>query len=150
MSQGRQVTSATHAEVSAMLLRHDSRYTRVRRRLVEVLVEAGRPITMPELLESDDALSQSSVYRNLDILEQAAVIRRLTTGGEYAYFELSESLLGHHHHLICVDCGVVEDIELASEVETQLDEALASAAEKAGFKPLHHSLDLHGQCSSCS
>ncbi len=133
-----------------MLGRFEHRYTAGRRRLVDVLGGAGRPLSLPEVLAADEQLSQSSAYRNLDVLERSGVIRRLATGGEYAYFELSEPLLGHHHHLICVDCGSVTDVELDDHVERAVDDALHEVAAKARFQPLRHSLDLHGHCAACA
>lgn len=144
------MTAISHDDVERMLARRDHRYTAGRRRLVELLAVAGRPVTMPDLLDADPSLPQSSVYRSLDVLERAGVIQRLVTGGEHAYFELAEPLLDHHHHLICVDCGRVEDVELGDDVETVVDTALHAAARRAGFTPEHHSLDLHGRCADCA
>jgi Fur family ferric uptake transcriptional regulator len=139
-----------HDEITELLDRHDHRYTSGRRRLVEVLAGAERPLTLPEILERDSDLSQSSAYRNLDVLESSGAMRRITGTGDHAHFELAESMLGHHHHLICVSCGVVEDIHLGERLEHAVDEALGNAARAAGFTPLHHSLDLHGHCAECS
>ena len=139
-----------HDEVSELLSRHDHRYTSGRRRLIEALAGADRPLTLPEILERDDHLTQSSAYRNLDVLESSGAVRRLTRTGDHTHHELAESMLGHHHHLICVGCGLIEDIRLGDELEDQVDGALAAAARSAGFTPLHHSLDLHGHCGDCA
>ncbi len=138
-----------HARVRDQLAALDHRYTAGRRRLIDLLVEAGRPVTLPELLGMDPSIPQSSTYRNLDVLERTGLVRRLSVGSDHSRFELSEPLLGHHHHLICVSCGVVEDVTLDSSVEEVVDEALTSAASRSGFAPMHHSVDLHGQCASC-
>ena len=94
-------------------------------------------------------LARSTAYRNLEALERCGVVQRLETGGERAYFELAESLLGHHHHLICVSCGAISDIELDSETEARIDDALAAAAHESGFTPVRHNLDLYGRCGDC-
>lgn len=138
-----------HDEVSARLGIEEHRYTDGRRRLVEVLASAGRPVTLPEILAADPELPQSSAYRNLDVLERSGVIRRITVGGEHTHFELAEPLLEHHHHLICVTCGTITDVHLDPEVERLVDRALADAAAQVGFTPLDHSLDLHGHCAEC-
>jgi Fur family ferric uptake transcriptional regulator len=143
------LVESTHREIAVMLARAGNRYTAGRRRLVEVLAGAGKPVTLPDVLDAEPALSQSSVYRNLDVLERSGVITRLATGAEFAHFELSETLLGHHHHLICVACGAVTDVELSDRVERLVDAALDEVAREAGFDPLGHSLDLHGHCADC-
>src|SRR5262249_34758137 len=77
------------------------RYTGQRRRLVELLAEAGRPMTIPDILVVRSDLKQSSVYRNLADLEQAGVVRRVATDEGFGRYELAEDLIGHHHHLVC-------------------------------------------------
>ena len=74
---------------------------------------------------------------------------RISIRGDRAYFELAEPLLSHHHHLVCVACGAIEDVRLDDDVEALVDQSLAEAASRAGFTPLRHSLDLHGHCSDC-
>lgn len=139
-----------HDQVNELLLRQDHRYTSGRRRLVEVMAVADRPLTLPEILARDSRLTQSSAYRNLDVLESSGAVRRITGTGDHAHHELAESMLGHHHHLICVGCGLIEDVRLGDELEQAIDAALASAADGADFTPLHHALDLHGHCADCS
>jgi len=139
-----------HDEIERMLARADLRYTAGRRRIVEIVAAAGRPVTTPDMLETDRSLPQSSTYRSLDVLERAGVVRRILTGGEHAYFELAEPLLDHHHHLICTSCGLVEDVALGPVVEKTVDDALHRAARRAGFEPEFHSLDLHGRCGDCT
>jgi len=138
-----------HEAVDWHLALQDSRYTKGRRRLVQVLSDAGRPLTLPEIASHRADLPQSSAYRNLDVLERAGVIRRITHSGDHAYFELAEPFVDHHHHLVCIECGQMEDIHLDEDVEQLVDTGLRRAAERVGFTPLHHSLDLHGYCAEC-
>ena len=138
-----------HDSVAARLRDADQRYTDGRRRLVEALARAARPVRLPDIESMAPDLARSTAYRNLEALERCGVVQRLETGGERAYFELAESLLGHHHHLICVSCGAISDIELDSETEARIDHALAAAASESGFTPLRHNLDLYGRCGDC-
>ncbi len=143
-------TSDLHAAVSLRLARHDYRYTQSRRRLVDAISAAGQPVTLPDIVSSSFGLAPSSVYRNLDVLERSGVVNRITAGGDHAYFEFAEPLLSHHHHLVCVDCGSIEDVYLDDEVEELAARSLAEIASRAGFAPSHHSLDLYGRCASCA
>ena len=138
-----------HAVVSLRLARRDYRYTQGRRRLVEAILAAGQPVTLPDIVSAAPTLAPSSVYRNLDVLERSGVVNRITAGGDHAYFEFAEPLLSHHHHLVCVDCGSIEDVFLDDELEASVDQSLAEVASRAGFTPLRHSLDLHGRCAGC-
>ena len=138
-----------HTMVRTRLVRYDCRYTPGRRRLVEVLAGAERPAALPDIASSAPDLALSSIYRNLEVLERCGVVNRISAGGERGYFELAEPLLSHHHHLVCISCGAIEDIELSDELEQMVDRNLAEAARQSAFTPLRHLVDLHGHCSQC-
>ena len=138
-----------HDAVGLRLARHDYRYTTGRRRLVDAIAAAGQPVTLPDIVGAAPELAPSSVYRNLDVLERSGVVDRIASSGDRAYFEFAEPLLSHHHHLICIDCGALEDVRLDDDLEALVDQSLAEAANRVGFTPVRHSLDLHGHCSRC-
>jgi Fur family ferric uptake transcriptional regulator len=126
------------------------RYNRNRRRLVGLLGASDAPLTIPEILAQGEDLAQSSVYRNLMVLEQSGVVQRIVTNDERARFELAEDLTEHHHHLICSTCGIVRDFTVPGGVERSVDRALARVAEQTGFTLQHHRLDLVGVCPACT
>jgi Fe2+ or Zn2+ uptake regulation protein len=136
-------------EVAARLATVNQRLTATRRAIVEALAAADRPMSIPEILGSGSGLAQSSVYRNLAVLERAGVVSRVVTTDEWARFELSEVLTGHHHHLVCSKCGAVDDVRVPDDVEADLDRALGVLARREGFELLHHRLDLVGVCRAC-
>jgi len=136
--------------VTTRLAEHDLRYTSGRRQLVAGLSRAEGPVTLPELLSIASELPQSSAYRNLALLEEAGVVRRLVHGGDHAHYELAEELTGHHHHLICVSCGNVLDFTLPESLERRLDGAFQSEVESVGFTPSYHVVDVYGRCADCA
>jgi Fe2+ or Zn2+ uptake regulation protein len=136
--------------VGERLARHDLRYTTGRRQIVAGLRRAGGPVTLPELLRLQSDLAQSSAYRNLSLMEEAGVVRRLVHRGDHAHYELAEELTEHHHHLICESCGVVRDVTFPTSTERRLDEAFASVAAEQGFVPRHHVIDVYGRCERCA
>jgi len=145
------VSSELHVAVAGRLRSDDQRYTSGRRALVDLLVGAERPLTIAELLARGSGIAQSSAYRNLAVLEQAGVVRRVVTDDEFARFELAEDLTGHHHHhLICTTCGRVEDFTIAGHLERTLDRAFGQVATDTGFSITDHRLDLVGTCSGCT
>jgi Fur family ferric uptake transcriptional regulator len=141
--------SDLHEVASARLGGADQRYTRVRRALVDLLAVADAPLSLPQLLERAPDLAQSSAYRNLVVLERAGVVHRIVTADDFARYELAEDLTGHHHHLICTQCGEVRDFTMSGRLEAELDRALADVAAEHGFAADHHRLDLVGRCASC-
>lgn len=146
---GEEDSDELHEQVARRLAYNQQHYTSGRRRIVTVLGEAARPLTIPEITAITPGVAQSSAYRNLDVLEQCGAVRRLTHAAEHTHFELAEPLLGHHHHLICEGCTTVVDVHLDDELERLVDQRLGEAARAAGFEPGHHSLDMHGLCSDC-
>ena len=136
-------------EVATLLRRADQRYTNGRRRLVAALQAGDGPLTITQILAEDDPLAQSSVYRNLTILEEVGAVTRIVTRDDFARYELAEDLTGHHHHLICSTCGDVADFALSSRFEAILDRALNEAAEEVEFSVEAHRLDLVGTCAEC-
>jgi len=106
-------------------------------------------MTINQILEQDADLAQSSVYRNLTILEEVGVVSRIVTRDDFARYELAEDLTEHHHHLICSTCGDVTDFSLQSKVESALEKALRNVAKRSSFSVEAHRLDLVGVCSDC-
>ncbi len=125
------------------------RYTSNRKILVAILWAKGQPVTLPEMLNAESSLAQSSAYRNLVVLEEAQVVMRLVTTGQFARYELAEDLTGHHHHLICRLCGGVEDFTAPSDLERLLGKVVVQASTTAGFLAEEHRLDLIGTCTDC-
>ncbi|MEZ5381541.1 MAG: Fur family transcriptional regulator [Microthrixaceae bacterium] len=139
-----------HAEVAARLATVGQSYTANRSSLVELMVHSDQPLSIPEVLERHPELAQSSVYRNLAVLEEAGVVLRIVTGDEFARFELAEAFTGHHHHhLICSQCGSVEDVTLPPSVEAIVVRELEGQARRRGFEPRGHQVDLIGHCADC-
>ena len=136
--------------VAARLGDVGQRLTANREVLLDTLTTAPRPLTIPEILEERPGLAQSSVYRNLVVLEEAGVVHRVVGADEFARWELAEDLTGHHHHLICATCGRVEDVPASAGLERSVAAAAAAITRTTGFRTQHHRLDLVGVCTSCA
>jgi Fur family transcriptional regulator, ferric uptake regulator len=137
------------AAVGSALTRHGVRYTSSRRALVAALRDAGQPLTIPQLVAAAQGVPQSSVYRNLAIFNEAGVVHRMPGTDDFARYELAEELMGHHHHLVCSNCGTVEDIVLPEGMEHELEQVLQRVATQRGFSLTSHRLDVLGECTTC-
>ncbi|MFT5223111.1 MAG: Fur family ferric uptake transcriptional regulator [Glaciecola sp.] len=144
------MTAELHANVRDRLARTRQRYTRGRLDLVEMLVGIGRPITLSELVEAGAAASQSSLYRNLAILEQCGVVCRVASVDDVARYELDQELTHHHHHLVCSDCGRVDDVVLPDILEASLHAAGDAVGHEHGYTLESHRLELVGRCGDCA
>lgn len=93
------------------------------------------------LKSSEVKADQATVYRILEVLTQKGLINRLEFGeGKYRY-ELQKS---HHHHLICQNCGEIEDTE-----GNFIDQIEKEIRVKKGFLVKSHSLEFFGLCKNC-
>ena len=138
-----------HDAVELRLRAIGQRYTPKRRALVDALVRASQPVAVPDLARGR-GLPQSSLYRNLAVLEQAAVVHRVMTHEEFGRYELAEDLTQHHHHLVCRNCGTVEDVTVPPSLERQVQRSLVDVEVRTGFSAVSHRLDLIGTCRNCS
>jgi Fe2+ or Zn2+ uptake regulation protein len=139
-----------HPVVGERLHSIGQRYTTKRRDLVSTLERANKPLSIGEILNAAGGMPQSSVYRNLSVLEHAGVVRRVITEEEFGRYELTEEFTEHHHHLICSSCGRVEDVTIPGDFETTMDRTLDRLARRTGFAKVSHRLDLIGTCRNCA
>jgi Fur family transcriptional regulator, ferric uptake regulator len=137
-----------HSAVASRLRLLDQRYTSNRRSLVDALTRSGRPLTPAELAAGDNG-AVSSLYRNLGVLEEAGVLRRVASTDGQARYELAEELTEHHHHLVCRRCGRVEDVDAPGPLEKAVARELEQVATASGFRPEEHRLDVVGVCADC-
>lgn len=92
-----------------------------------------------ELLNDGEDIGLATVYRVLTQFEQAGLLERHHFESGKAVFELKRG--GHHDHLVCLQCGRVEEF-CDSEIE-QRQEAIAN---DRGFRLQEHSLSLYADC----
>ena len=82
-----------------------------------------------------------TVYRNLDLLAEKGIIKKLEVGGEQKRFDGDTS---QHYHIRCVKCSRVEDVFIAKAKELE-----KSAASSCNYKILDHHVQFSGICSNC-
>ncbi len=139
-----------HRQVESRLADREVRYTRGRRAVVDALVAADGPRSAAELAPEVPSVPLSSLYRTLSVLEEAGVVTpHLSTKG-VARYELAEWLTGHHHHLVCSACGMVEDVLVPAPMEAQVESLVRSIAAEAAFQPAGHALEIEGLCARCA
>ena len=91
------------------------------------------------MLEGGEEISLATVYRVLTQFEQAGLVTRHHFEGGTSVFELNQG--EHHDHIVCMDCGKVEEFMDCGIEQRQLD-----VASRLGFKIAEHNLILYGRC----
>jgi Fur family ferric uptake transcriptional regulator len=92
------------------------------------------------LLEDRSDVGLATVYRVLTQFEQAGILTRSNFEGGKAVYELNEGQ--HHDHLVCLDCGKVEEFYDA-EIESRQN----TVAKTRGFALAEHALSLYAHCT---
>ncbi|MDP9821774.1 Fur family transcriptional regulator [Nocardioides massiliensis] len=117
------------------------------RRLVLQAVETLRHATPEEILTEvrrhHDAINLSTVYRNLEVLEELGAIRHTHLSDRAPTYH---AVTDHDHfHLVCRGCGEVTSVELA--LAASLGDTLR---EQHGFTADLGHLALFGRCAGCA
>jgi Fur family ferric uptake transcriptional regulator len=145
------VVSIQDRQVEERLSGRGIRYTGGRRHVVAALQRADGPRSAAELhVELGGMVPVSSVYRTLAVLEEAGVIEPHHGAKSITRYEIAEWLAGHHHHLVCIKCGAVEDIALPKIMESQLERLVTRVSELSSFSASGHSLEVDGHCTRCA
>jgi Fur family transcriptional regulator, ferric uptake regulator len=92
-----------------------------------------------KLLESSEDIGLATVYRVLTQFESAGLVTRHHFENGMAVFEINHGT--HHDHIVCMDCGAVEEF-VDPEIETRQN----AIASRLGYRIQEHSMVLYGRC----
>jgi len=93
-----------------------------------------------ELLESGDDVGLATIYRVLTQFESAGLVCRHHFESGHAVFELERGR--HHDHIICVQCGKVEEF-----YDQTIEDRQKSVVGRMGYAIQDHSLVIYGNCN---
>ncbi len=149
-SRNQVLRDQVHDQVLQNAIERGSRYTALRRQLIDYLLDAKRPLSIKDLQHQLRETPQSSLYRNVETLESWGVISRVSNGSQSHFFEVAEQLAGdHHHHMVCIRCGEIREIKVSDELEQVIAADLHRAAKLEDFELKNHQLDALGICGKC-
>jgi Fur family ferric uptake transcriptional regulator len=95
------------------------------------------------LIESGEDIGLATVYRVLTQFVEAKLVVRHHFAEGYSVFELDSGI--HHDHLVCVECGHVEEF-----FDPVIEKRQKEVAGRAGFSITDHSLTIYGICNKHS
>ena len=116
----------------------------------QILVEELRKVTMhPTADELYDMVRQrlprfglATVYRNLELLSECGIIKKLKAGGKQIRFDGNTN---PHYHIRCRTCGRVDDMLIP-----RLEDLDAQAADCCSYTILGHQIEFSGICADCN
>ncbi|NBP82815.1 transcriptional repressor [bacterium] len=122
------------------------RLTGPRRELAALIARRQGHFTAADLLTDAEQhslrIGRATVFRLLEILADQNLVERVDLpDGRHAYVPCEPS---HHHHLVCVSCGAISEVD-----DCGIDAVTDEAARRSGFEIQSHRLELFGRCPRC-
>lgn len=134
-------------KVVAELRQHGYKLTPQRRAVIRAIASSQDHLTpatiYQKVCQAHPDVGLVTVYRTIEILDKLGLICEVHAGGSCRSY-LVRRPSGHHHHLICSDCGVVVDF-----VDCDLSELESRLSLETGFRMKGHLLEFLGLCPAC-
>ena len=134
-------------EIIQKLKQAGFRITAIRKAVAYAIFKSKKPLAYFDiqkiLSKNKISANKATIYRELAFLKEQKIIRELQLIGESKYYELMPK--GHHHHVICQNCQIIDHVELEKDLKNE--EAIILKNIK--FKILTHSLEFYGLCQKC-
>lgn len=137
--------------MKALLKSGGSKLTPQRLSILDVIIsQEGKHLTIEEIYEivrkTKPEIGVATVYRTIQLFDELGLVTKLDINdGVYRYELNHEEEIHNHHHLICNECGKVEEVDgdFLDGVEEQIE-------KEYKFKIQDHSLKFFGLCKDCA
>ncbi len=121
-------------------LRMTSQLDAILRQLQSPNVHLSADEIYSRVREEIPSVSLGTVYRNLEVLTRAGLLRKLNIAGNQKHYDGG---LHRHYHVRCTECGRLSDVSAAPFGD------INSSAEADGFDIHDHELEFEGVCHAC-
>ena len=118
------------------------RSTAPRQALVRTIAVKDSHFSAEELRKELPRVGRATVYRGLNLLVDTGILCRVLLEDGSLHYQLSHR--GHHHHLICTQCGLSQDL-----LGCDIDAMLTEKATQHQFRMEDHRLEVYGRCQKC-
>ena len=129
----------------------DAGYRRggARRAILELLDEQTCALSAVEiehtLTTRRREVSRATVYRVMDELEEIALVQPVEIGQGMVRYEPVRHGPGHHHHLVCDRCGLLQPF-----TDDELERTIRRLSERLPLRVSEHEIVIHGDCETCA
>lgn len=122
------------------------RATKSRVAFLAMLGEARRPLSVSDISAALGSKADLvTVYRISESFERAGLVTRVEMRAGKVYYESAHG--AHHHHIVCTQCGDVEDINVC--VPQSFTQSLITKS-KSFNQITSHALEFFGRCKTCA
>lgn len=130
-------------EEELLLTRAHLRATPRRISLLGTLRKTHGPLSAEDLHRRVRGIDLVTIYRNLQEFVKAGIAQEVRFKDGIVRYEIAHT---HHHHLVCTDCGVIEEIETC-DIESLEKNVLHSSRRFTMIS--EHALEFFGLCKKC-
>ena len=148
------INTGTHADYAALLRKVGLKVTRCRVAMLEYIEAQGQHATADEitagLKTAGFAVDRVTIYRNVDRMLQKGLLATIYVPGRAMRVGLCKHPEStHHHHVVCMDCGKVEEVESCFLVDSW-DHVCSEVLSASGYQLTGHVMQYLGRCPSCA
>jgi Fur family transcriptional regulator, ferric uptake regulator len=122
--------------------------TQQRQAVAEVVFASDEHLSVDDiesrLRREGDRIGKATIYRTLDLLVRSKLVAEHDFGEGFKRYEHRLSRQPEHEHLICMECGGVEEFK-----SREVKEIEARVRTRYGFRPVRHKLEIYGLCRDC-
>ncbi|OGH66584.1 MAG: hypothetical protein A3B90_00935 [Candidatus Magasanikbacteria bacterium RIFCSPHIGHO2_02_FULL_41_13] len=137
-------------KILELLKQYGARLTKTRLAVLEIFFCDSHPFSVAEILASLKKqgiwVNKTTVYREMEFLLEKGIVSTVFLDEKHTKYELN---LGHHHHLVCRNCGNIEEVEM-KEIEDLFAVIEKKLKQKMKFTNISHSLEFFGLCNHCT
>jgi Fe2+ or Zn2+ uptake regulation protein len=131
------------SELIALFTSHHLRITTSRTAILQVFKNAVAPLSPVEVAKANPTVDKVSVYRTIEVFEKIGLVTSIAHGWKQRY-ELAAPFRPHHHHLLCSNCGMIEEIQ-----SEKLEKMIHAIAHEQEFEVTGHTFEINGLCLEC-
>ena len=118
------------------------RVTPSRRAVIAAVLQQPDHFAVDDVLQQCRGAGRATVFRTVRLLTDLGIICRVLLEDGSLHYRVSER--GHHHHIVCTDCGQVQDVD-----ECAISGLVRDLSDASGYEIEGHWLELYGRCSGC-
>jgi len=120
----------------------DHRITPSRVAVIAAVLSHSGHFSVEDIVRQARAVGRATVFRTMRLLTEADVVCRVLLEDGSLHYRVSRR--GHHHHLVCVSCGNVQDLD-----ECAVGGLVRELAAATDYEIEGHWLEFYGRCAAC-
>jgi len=131
-----------------LLKNNNLKYTTQRELILQIIYDNNGHFTPEDIYNlikksyPEVKLGIATVYRTLTLLEDASIVSSISFGTQGKKYEFG--LKEHHDHLVCLECGGIEEF-----FDDTIEKQQEAIAKKFNFKMTNHVMKITGICEAC-